>query len=343
MVESKKIHPGFKILTLNCWGLPFLTPHKNRRLDAISEIIRNGNWDVIALQEVWLKSDQQRLIRNSGFKHSVVFDAGSRFIGSGMILLSKFKILKSDFHRFRVMGFPHRLDQGDFHSTKGVGFALLETPQGELPVFTTHLIAKYAPRHERDVNRVFRIAQILELVFYVRRMATPKSFVLCGDLNSQEQDLELQALYALFGVPRNLHLKLRSNKKRIDHIICGATHKELDLRVSNGSLVFRQPFSGEGIPYSDHHGVSATVRRAVSEIDATASRRALERTYRYMTYSIDVVKQLNHRISLIPLAGWANNYFMKPQLAYIEALMGMLETDLKQAESEHPLRLKGAI
>jgi endonuclease/exonuclease/phosphatase family metal-dependent hydrolase len=337
------MYSGFRFLTLNCWGLPFLTPHKNRRLDAICETIRNGNWDVVALQEVWLKRDQQRLIKNSGFKYSVVFNAGSKLVGSGMILLSKYKILKSDFHRFNVMGFPHRLNEGDFHSAKGVGYALLETPEGELPVFTTHLIAKYSPRHERDINRVFRIAQILELVFYVRQMATPKSFVLCGDLNSQEQDLELQALYALFGIPRGMHLKLRSNKRRIDHIICGASHQELDLRVSNASLVFREPFSGEKIPYSDHHGISATVRRAASEIDVTATKKILERTFRYMTYSIDLVKQVNHRISLIPFVGWANNYFMKPQLTYIQAMLGMLETDLKQVESEHPLRLKGVI
>ena len=93
-----------------------------------------------------------------------------------------------------MRGFPHRLHEMDFHSTKGVGYALLDTPIGEVPVFLTHLIAKYVPRHESDHNRLFRMAQILEFVFFIRKMATPKGFILCGDLNISEEELEFEKL-----------------------------------------------------------------------------------------------------------------------------------------------------
>src|SRR4029077_4186253 len=132
---------------------------------------------------------------------------------------------------FCVTGFPHRIFEGDFHTSKGVGYALLQTPIGDVPVFLTHLIAKYSRRDEHDTNRVFRITQILELLFYIRRMAAPKGFVLCGDLNSSETDLEIDALYALVGIAKNLQSTLKTRKVHVDHIICGATFQKLDFKI----------------------------------------------------------------------------------------------------------------
>ncbi len=331
-----------KFLSLNCWGLPFLTPQKNRRLEAIAESIRGGNWDVVALQEVWLKGDQDGVIKNSGFEHWVVFKGSSKLFGSGMILLSRHKILKSDFHRFYVSGFPHRVHEGDFHSSKGVGFALLETPLGPMPVFITHLIARYAPRYEIDTNKVFRMAQVLELVFYVRRMAKLSGFILCGDLNATDEDLEFEVLCALIGVPKSLRQRLRSDKKRLDHIICGATETQHHFKISSPTIVFKGAMRGEKIPYSDHHGISTYVRRAQMPIESIYTKKILARTWRYMNHSIEAVKQVDRGIGLIPILGRVNGIFMKPQLIYIQMLLGMLEMDLEQAHSAHPLGLKGA-
>ena len=341
---NEYMNSGLKFLTLNCWGLPFLTPFKDRRLDAISEIIRNGKWDVVALQEVWLKRDQQRIIKKACFPHHVAFDKGYRFFGSGgLMILSKYKILEHDFHTFIVKGFPHRLHEGDFHAAKGIGYALLDTPMGKLPIFTTHLIAKYARRQENDINRVFRMAQMLELILYIRRKATPSGFVLCGDLNATEADLELETLYALTGVSREWRMNLRSFRKRLDHIMCGATLANMNFRIANASLVLRSSFSSEKIPYSDHEGVSALIRPAEASVTALGTKRILERTLRYMKYSMHAVRQLDDWIRCLPLAGPLSSHFMAPQFTYIEALVNMVETELKANDSKHPLGLNEVI
>ena len=104
------MNSGLKFLTLNCWGLPFLTPFKNRRLDAIADMVRDGHWDVVALQEVWLKSDQKRIIEKAGFPVSRrLSPTDPAFFGSGgfLMLLSRHKILKEPISKFSWMkGFP---------------------------------------------------------------------------------------------------------------------------------------------------------------------------------------------------------------------------------------------
>jgi endonuclease/exonuclease/phosphatase family metal-dependent hydrolase len=337
---NRSMKSGLRFLTLNCWGLPFLTPQKNRRLDAITETIRNGKWDVVALQEVWMKSDQERIIKNSGFPYHVSFSRRFRLFGAGLIVLSRYPIIESDFHTFAVKGFPHRLTEGDFHASKGVGYVLIDSPAGKIPVFVTHLIAKYSRRNEIDINRVFRIAQILELVFYIRRKATPGSFILCGDLNSTRDDLEMQALQALTGTPPGFNPRLKSNRLRLDHILCGATHSDLNLKVSAGSLVFRNRFGVERLPFSDHEGVSAIIKPWSGKAEPGNIKRVLQRTFRYMNYSLKSVRELDAWLRCLPLLGLISHSFMKPQFMYLEALMNMLETDLKLAKSEHPLRLK---
>lgn len=330
---------GLKVLSFNCWGLPFITPHKNRRLDAIADTIRKGGWDIVALQEVWLKSDQMRLVQKCRYPYYYIFQGTSKLLGPGIVILSKHKILKTDFYQFRVTGFPHHIREGDFHAAKGVGFALVETPIGEVPVFVTHLIAKYSRRHEVDFNRLFRLAQILELVFFVRSQATPSGFVLCGDLNAEEKDLEIQALCALSGLSQSRPVRLKSDKPRLDHIICGATFDKLDLKTSSPQLVFRKTFSGERIPFSDHHGVSAIVRRQNVQVHSAETKKILERTLRYMRFSINHVKSILRFFSYIPVLGWLIQWLLRPQLTHVDFLLDLLQTDVKQVQSKHPLRL----
>ena len=336
------MNSGLKFLTLNCWGLPFITPRRSRRIAAIAETIKKGRWDVVALQEVWLQGDQDFIIQNSGFEHSVVFRGEGRLFGSGLLLLSRFKILDHDFHSFKVTGFPHRLFEGDFHSSKGVGYALIQTPLGDIPVFVTHLMAKYVRRNEEDTNRVFRMAQILELILYIRRTVSPRSFVLCGDLNATEDDLEIETILSLSGQPLRTLLNPKLNAKRIDHIICGATYKKLEYRISGAQMVLR-PERGGGSPiYSDHPGVAVVIRHFLRDCVNKDVQRVLERSLRYMSFSMEIMTRIERRLRWIPVLGWVINYFMAPQIAYIKQLLDLLEQDVRHNASEYPLRLGSA-
>ena len=64
-------HPMIQMLSLNAFGLPKILElylgietQKGQRIDAIAEMISVGNYDLILLQEVWVKSDYDT-IKNS--------------------------------------------------------------------------------------------------------------------------------------------------------------------------------------------------------------------------------------------------------------------------------------
>ena len=331
---------SLKIMTLNCWGIPFFTPQRRRRIQAITKTLKNGTWDVVALQEVWLKSDRDWIIQNSGFEFHATFDTSENFFGSGMLLLSKHKILKKDFQTFVSSGFPHLLHEMDYHTAKGIGYALLETPIGEVPIFITHLIAKYAPRYQHDNNRLFRMAQIIELVFYIRKMATPIGFILCGDLNVSDEELEFEMLCGLLGIPRISLPKLRSEKKCLDYVLCGASLNEINFKSSLLKFEFKESLENSKIPYSDHLGVSATIKKTSTPSHYSATHSVLVRSFRYMKYSVGLVDHVDRWIHWIPILGILFRHFMRPQMELIKGMLVMIEEDLKELNPKHPLRLR---
>lgn len=319
---------SLKVLTLNCWGLPFITPQKNKRLDAIIEILKGGAWDIVALQEVWLRSDQNRIVAKSGFPHHKIFRESGRWISSGMLILSKHPIIKTDFHPFRVTGFPHKFNEGDFHAHKGVGFALIETPSGEIPFFCAHLIAKYSKRQEQDPNRVFRIAQVMESISFIRKTVPDRGFILAGDLNAENHDLEIEAICGLSGISQQRSHRIRSDQKKLDHILCGASQGSRDFAVVGEALVFRKKRRFE-LRFSDHYGVSASIRWQKTPADRREYQKVLGRILRYLRYSMAVVRDIDRFLGWIPLLGMIVRYFMSPQMLYIEALVNTVEADIR--------------
>jgi hypothetical protein len=148
MEEGTKL----RVVCLNVWGIPDIFTQapghieklglgrlsKKERMQRIAS--RFSEFDVICLQEVWMKSDieyfiqeanQQNLTHwrcfpsgrklkvistilrlnhqwgNSVNKHSSAFG-----VGSGMIILSRFPIEYSDFQLFSLCGKPQRLHHG---------------------------------------------------------------------------------------------------------------------------------------------------------------------------------------------------------------------------------------
>ena len=163
-------------------------------------------------------------------------------------------------------------------------------------------------------------------------MATPKGFILFGDLNVTEEDIEFETLCALLGIPKHTLPKLKSEKKHLDYILCGATMSEISFKTHKMEFVFKEKIKGEKIHYSDHDGVSAFIKVAKISSEVITTRQVLKRTLRYMKHSIELIEQMNRWLQWIP--------YMKPQLTYIQALITMLETDIKEVDSVHPLRLK---
>jgi len=64
-----------RVLSLNCWGLKFVSKNRRERIRGIANQLAHSDHDIIALQEVWVWADYQ-YIRDSVAKrlsHSKLF------------------------------------------------------------------------------------------------------------------------------------------------------------------------------------------------------------------------------------------------------------------------------
>jgi sphingomyelin phosphodiesterase 2 len=130
------------ILTLNCWGLKYISDHRNARLAHIGTTIANQYPppDIVGLQECWCQGDYeairastQTILPYGKFYFSGVF-------GGGLAILSKWPIVESSMNKYPLNGRPTAFFRGDWYVGKGVACAVIRMDGGELAeVFCTHV------------------------------------------------------------------------------------------------------------------------------------------------------------------------------------------------------------
>ena len=142
------------ILSLNCWGLQYVSQRRRERLDEISRRIASARpaWDIVGLQEVWVYSDYVglRAATAAVLPYGKFYHCG--LVGAGLVILSRFPIVESSMHPYVLNGRPTAFWRGDWYAGKGVACAVLELdePGGNtgrarraVEVFNTHLHAPY--------------------------------------------------------------------------------------------------------------------------------------------------------------------------------------------------------
>ncbi|KAI8752839.1 sphingomyelin phosphodiesterase 2-like isoform X2 [Biomphalaria glabrata] len=186
-----------KVFTLNCWGLPLplLCKHHQERIAAIGDYLKVQDYDMVVLEEVWVKSDfqelKQKLVRVLPFSH--YFYSGT--IGSGLCVFSKHQIIETSYHQFHLNGHAHKIHHGDWFGGKGVGLCKIHILEGALDInlYCTHLHAEYNP--ECDEYEAHRLAQTFELCQFVRNTAYNCDIaILAGDLNTSPTHLGYKIL-----------------------------------------------------------------------------------------------------------------------------------------------------
>ncbi|GAA5946356.1 hypothetical protein JCM3765_000212 [Sporobolomyces pararoseus] len=189
--------PRLKVLSLNCWGLWLVAHKRKERLQAIAEWISNSEYDIIALQEIWVKSDFDLIVSKS---RSVGLNYYSKFfysgaIGSGLGFLSKFPIESSFLKPFILNGNPLNFIQGDWFAGKSICGITITVPRlGIVEILNTHL---FAPGGEGDkVEASHRVSQGFELSKLVNEIVEQKNrnLILTGDFNSQPHSPIIQLL-----------------------------------------------------------------------------------------------------------------------------------------------------
>ncbi|TIA92157.1 hypothetical protein E3P99_00758 [Wallemia hederae] len=175
-----------KVLTFNIWGLNRVSKYRQQRVAAIISALSSDLADIICLQELWLDSDYELIQQNLShiYPHSVYFYSG--LVGSGLAILSKHKIIESEFVRYELNGPPLEVIKGDWFSGKGFGRVSINSAElGLVDVYTTHF---HAPYSESDEHARFahRLSQAWQLSTHIlNSYNASKSVILTGDINSE--------------------------------------------------------------------------------------------------------------------------------------------------------------
>ncbi|UZJ52516.1 hypothetical protein CBS101457_001836 [Exobasidium rhododendri] len=185
-----------RILTLNVWGLAFISKAKEIRIPAIATRLAASNYDVVALQEIWCESTDWKILRNRcsvHFPYSKFFYSGS--FGSGLAILSRYPIISTQTKPYSLNGHPVMVHHGDWIVAKAAGCATLDVPGlGPLDVWVTHTVAA-GGEDGTESRRAHRITQAYELAKFARISAERGHHVICtGDFNSTPPSLSIAVL-----------------------------------------------------------------------------------------------------------------------------------------------------
>ncbi len=132
------------IISLNCWGLKFISALRKERLAEIGRqlAIASQSPDIVGLQECWTQEDYKSIREQTRnvLPYGKYFYSG--IFGGGLAILSKYPIEDSSMIPYRLNGRPTAFFRGDWYVGKGVACAKIRIGPGLkdiVEVFTTHV------------------------------------------------------------------------------------------------------------------------------------------------------------------------------------------------------------
>ncbi|CAO2654462.1 Nn.00g111950.m01.CDS01 [Neocucurbitaria sp. VM-36] len=186
--DARRPPSHLRILSLNCWGLKFISKLRNERLTEIGIQIAAATPqpDIVGLQECWTQQDYnairdktRHILPYGKFYHSGIF-------GGGLVILSRWPIEESNMVRYPLNGRPAAFYRGDWFVGKGVACARIRMGPSKrdiAEVFCTHLHAPYE-REPHDSYLCHRTAQAWEITKLMRAAAERGHLVVgLGDFN----------------------------------------------------------------------------------------------------------------------------------------------------------------
>lgn len=132
------------IVTLNCWGLKYISKLRHERLTEIGRqlAIADPQPHIVALQECWTQEDYKSIRRETRFilPYGKFYHSGA--FGGGLAILSRWPIEESSMHQYPLNGRPTAFWRGDWFVGKGVAHARIRygpDPKHIVEVFNTHV------------------------------------------------------------------------------------------------------------------------------------------------------------------------------------------------------------
>ncbi|KAK4613656.1 Inositol phosphosphingolipids phospholipase C [Fulvia fulva] len=196
-----KLPSSLRVVSLNCWGLKFISKFRHERLTEIGRQLAAAQPtpEIVGLQECWTQQDYliireltKDILPYGKFYWSGVF-------GGGLAVLSKWPIEESSMYRYPLNGRPAAFWRGDWYVGKGVACARIRLGprvKDVVEVFCTHLHAPYE-REPNDSYICHRTAQAWEIAKLMRHASERGHMVLgLGDFNMVPMSLAHQLIEA---------------------------------------------------------------------------------------------------------------------------------------------------
>lgn len=326
-----------RVLSLNIWGLGYnIATDRAERVQAIGQALDTLNLDIVGFQEVWVKRDQIALMRagaNAGLHYARYFRAG--LVGSGLLILSRYPILSTDFHLFSLRAWPERFLEGDYYAGKGVSLARIQTPYGELDFYNTHAIAQYEA-DAIDPYALHRAGNMVEIATFINRSTTSNPVIVTGDFNVNPYKPGYHLVRALArledtfaslhpheqGVTfshHNPYAKGHSESERLDYVMIREGQKA-GLQALSAEITLTEQPTPPHKPYSDHYGVLA-------EIAWQPTPRLAIPVHDPAHHPADIVNRLPHTLSLA--IGRRQSHFLRAVIGLVIGLLIFRNTGAK--------------
>ena len=161
----------FRVLNINMWGLP-TAQYNQERFIALAEILRDGSYDVVLLQEVWFKNEYD-IIKDT-LPYVSPFNMGSNLLCSifgatqiplecsGLVILSQHPIEQIWFEPYSARG--KLIIDGNFAARKGLGVARISWNGITMDVSTSHFTSYTLNEKENLWTRTIQARETIEIL-----------------------------------------------------------------------------------------------------------------------------------------------------------------------------------
>ena len=278
---------SIKVLTLNCWGIMYVSKNIKERFEAICDRLNDNDYDIVGLQEVWTQEQYNMIIDkcSEALPYSHYFHSG--MIGSGLCVFSKHPITHAMTLPYSLNGRPNAITHGDWFAGKALGFCRVhfEDWNRQYAFLVTHTHAEYSYKHLKKEYKFHRTAQFCELAMAANNFTDIKSIsgtILLGDFNCRPDGLGYKIMNAISGMneswtslhgdendviattsdrPDNLYTKRHRadyafpNGQRIDQVWFSGKLKPKECRIRPWGHEIKP---NSNIPFSDHEPVQVT-------------------------------------------------------------------------------------
>ncbi|KAG6380960.1 Endonuclease/exonuclease/phosphatase [Boletus reticuloceps] len=185
-----------RVATFNCWGLKYVSKDRHERIAAIANAFSRSDYDIIALQEIWVEADYNQ-IRDKvcqRLPYTKLFHSGA--LGAGLAVFTKWPIIATDITPYSLNGEPMDVTGGDWYVGKAAGSVTVFHPTlGEVQIFVTHFHAKGGDDGP-EYNRAHRLVNAWEFAKVTRQAAE----LGLGDFNSIPSSLVMNIIRSYAGL-----------------------------------------------------------------------------------------------------------------------------------------------